>query len=412
MKDERQITDTMLLYEKDGLITSFDAVVTSIADDNSREMYVVLDATAFFPGGGGQQADTGVLIRKNGEKVNVTDVRSHEGCVRHYIDKKLEPGETVTGHIDASLRSRRMQNHGAEHLLCGIIHEKFGYDNVGFHMSDNEVVFDIDGMLDAEDIRLVEECANEVIYKNVPITISFPTPEEAQGLEYRSKLDTYENIRLVTIEGYDACACCAPHVQSTGQLGIVKILDYMPHRGGMRLFMAAGYDAYNDYASLCRSNRIIMDVLSAKRDKTAEYVIGLQDRYNAAKENISELQGMLTAAVAANKLAEIKSREPDAGGPEVIWENRLDMTGLRKLVNECTKACDRIVCAFREEEKGYRYIFSVGDGRSADLKGFTDRFNGECMGSGGGSDIMTQGSSKADRSVIEDYMRRMDKNSG
>ena len=176
--------------------------------------------------------------------------------------------------------------------------------------------------------------------------------------------------------------------------------------------MTAGYDAYNDYASLCRSNRIIMDVLSAKRDKTAEYVIGLQDRYNAAKENISELQGMLTAAVAANKLAEIKSREPDARGPEIIWENRLDMTGLRKLVNECTKACDRIVCAFREEEKGYRYIFSVGDGRSANLKGFTDSFNAECMGSGGGSDIMTQGSSKADRSVIEDYMRRMDKNSG
>ncbi|MBQ6318655.1 MAG: alanyl-tRNA editing protein, partial [Lachnospiraceae bacterium] len=181
MKNERIKSDkTELLYETDGMITEFEAVVTGyLHDPDSDRDYVILDRTAFFPEGGGQQSDTGEIITGDGKSVRVYDVQSVDDSVRHYIDGTLSENDKITGKIDAPSRFSRMQNHGAEHLLCGLIHSRFGYENVGFHMSDEGVTFDVDGPLTEEDIRNIERLANEAVFKNVPVTVSFPTAEEA-----------------------------------------------------------------------------------------------------------------------------------------------------------------------------------------------------------------------------------------
>ena len=408
MKNERiNSKKTELLYETDGMITEFEAVVTeALQDSDSGKNYVILDRTAFFPEGGGQQSDIGVIVTEDGRSVRVYDVQSVAGSVRHYIEGVLSENDRVTGKIDAGLRFSRMQNHGAEHLLCGLIHKRFGYENVGFHMSDEGVTFDVDGMLSEEDIRDIERYANEAVFKNVPVTVSFPSPEEAANIEYRSKLDTFEDIRLITIEGYDVCACCAPHVGFTGQLGVIKILSHMPHRGGTRLFMTAGWDAYNDYVNLHDSNGTIMELLSAGRNKTAEYVRNFADRYNQQKEENGILKKELMNAVSANVIERIRGRGSRDHGPEVIWERRLDWLGLRNLVNECTRQYDGIVCAFDGNDKdGYRYIFAVCKDRAkeAGLKGLTDDFNRKCDGKGGGSDIMVSGSTSCVSETIKAF---------
>lgn len=410
MKNEREKNGkTILLYETDGLLTGFDAttVETGTCTDTGRE-YVVLDRTAFFPEGGGQKADTGILETKDGIKAAVTDVRTVGGVVRHYVDRHIDAGVSLHGKIDEIQRFSRMQNHGAEHLISGLIHKRFGYDNVGFHMSEGELVIDINGPITPEEIRDIEEEANRVVFENVPITVSFPTREEAAALQYRSKLDIEEGVRLVTIEGYDVCACCAPHLDCTGRFGVIKILDMVPHRQGVRITMIAGMDAYADYAMLHARNSKIMELLSAGRNKTASYVEEALSRYAALKEEMSMLKKTMAENETRQAIDRIKSRAGAGDHPELIFSGLTDPVGLRNLVNECTKVCDGPVCAFMKDGGNFRYIFAVRDemAQSFDLRKLVKEFNEECMGRGGGSNIMAQGSCAAQRARIEEFFAK------
>lgn len=366
---------------------------------------IILDETAFFPGGGGQEADTGIIEKGNGSIISVDRVQVTDGNILHITDAPIDAGEKVTGRVDVKTRLPRMQKHGAEHLICGLVHERFGYENVGFHMTDEETVFDVGGPLTKEEIRDIERRANEIIYENVPITISFPSAEEAADIKYRSKLDISEGVRLVTIEGYDVCACCAPHVASTGQIGVIKILSAMPHRGGMRMTITAGLDAYSDYFMLHEQNAVIMDILSAKRNLTAEYTKDMADRMAALKEENRKLKIKLTAMETERILGHIKSRDPKDSSPEVIFSDELDPKGLRDLVNSCTAVFDGIVCAFLFVDDGYRYIFAVREdfAKDYDIRSLSARLNEKLGGRGGGSEIMVQGNVGATRSRIEEF---------
>ena len=408
MKNERNKNDsTELLYETDGMLAEFEATVIGAASEDKMGTYVVLDRTAFFPEGGGQPSDRGVIVSEKGTRVNVTDVRTIDGHVCHFIDGMLSEGEKITGHIDEARRLRMMQDHGAEHLVCGLIHNEFGYENVGFHMSEDEVVVDVSGPLSGEQIRMIEKRANDVVFENVPVTISFPTPEEAAAMKYRSKLDVSENVRLVTIEGVDCCACCAPHVNSTGQLGVIKILSFMPHRSGTRMTLIAGTDAYADYAMLHDSNAKVMAALSSPRDMTGSAISEHMEKFAALKEENTLLRKELADMVAASVLERIKA-DPD-GKKCVIFSDSLDQVGLRNVVNKCTEEFRGIVCAFLSDGSGYRYIFGVNKDMedSADLRAFTNYFNEMTGGRGGGSALMTTGQTPADRSDIENCVDKL-----
>ena len=407
MKNERENRDkTELLYETDGMMTEFEAEVISASEDPSKGRYVVFDRTAFFPEGGGQQADTGTITAEDGTVVNVTDVQTVCGQVRHYTDGSVPEGTRVIGRIDAGKRYSRMQSHGAEHLVSGLIHSTFGYDNVGFHMSDGELVIDFDGPLSDEQLREIEERANRIVFENVPVTISFPSGEEAANIQYRSKLDDLENIRLVTIEGYDICACCAPHVKSTGQFGVIKILSSMPHRGGTRVTMIAGMDAYRDYADLHDNNAKIMELLSAERGRTAEFAADIVQKMQSLKEEKNTVLREMTALVTKDVIAKIEKKDKGSGECELVFSDVLDPKGMRELVNECVRVCDGPVCVFcGNDREGYRYVFGIGKDKagSIDLRSLTDAFNAACSGKGGGSGIMVQGNTYAKRINIESF---------
>ncbi|MCR5832000.1 MAG: alanyl-tRNA editing protein [Lachnospiraceae bacterium] len=405
MKNEREYNNkTELLYETDGMMTEFEATVITASRDGEKGDYVVLDRTAFFPEGGGQQADTGEIIPEGQTAIGVTDVRTVDGQVRHYIKGSVKEGVKITGKIDGNVRYPRMQSHGAEHLVSGLVHSTYGYDNVGFHMSDRELVIDFDGPLSDEQLRQIEERANRIVFENAPVTVSFPSEEEAKNIPYRSKIDGLENIRLVTIEGYDICACCAPHVNSTGQFGVIKILSSMPHRGGTRVTMIAGMDAYRDYADLHDNNARIVELLSAERGKTAEYVLDLTEKMKSLKEEKVSAMRETARLVTEGALERIGKREPGSEDCEVIFTGSLDPKGMRDLVNECVKVCGGPVCAFcGSDTDGYRYIFGVRKDAAerADLRLLNEKFNRECSGKGGGSEIMVQGTSTAKRINIE-----------
>ena len=230
----KQPSATVKLYELDSELYEFEARV--IACEKREGGYAIeLNRTAFFPEGGGQYADPGTLAG-----LKVLDVQIEDGRILHMTDEPLTVGSTIKGILDAEERFVRMQNHSGEHILCGIAHARWGAENVGFHLGDREMTMDLDIPLTEEQLAELELAGNRAVWANAAITAEYPDEKALADLPYRSKLDLTDNVRIVTIEGVDACACCAPHVKRPGEIGAIKIVSAIHHKGGMRLWVLCG----------------------------------------------------------------------------------------------------------------------------------------------------------------------------
>jgi len=407
MKNERYDVDTVKLYESDSYVRSFEAEVSSCSETKinvggkeTKAYAVVLTATAFFPEGGGQYADKGEIDGKS-----VIDVQSGDEGIVHYLSEPIDEGTMVHGEIDWATRFSRMQKHSGEHLLCGLIHNEYGYDNVGFHLTDECVTLDVSGALTDEQLEEIERRANQVIYENVSIIASYPSSEELSELDYRSKLDLVDGVRLVTIEGYDVCACCAPHVSRTGEIGCIKVLEATPHRGGMRIIMNAGIGAYEDYASIARANKSIMSVVSSKRYETAQFVAAMQEKMQKIQSENILLKKEITGYVVNQVKADILARRVDDKSPVLIFTETLDDVQLRNVINECCEIFDGRVAGFLGNDvNGYRYIISSKE-KDQTLPAYAKELNQALDGRGGGNQEMIQGQVKSKREAIEKYVK-------
>ena len=253
---------TEKLYDKDSHLKEFSATVLSC--EKSGENYsVILDKTAFFPEGGGQESDRGDI----GEAA-VLDVRIVSGEIIHCTDRPLNIGEEYACTLNWDRRFRNMQNHSGEHIVSGIVHRLYGLNNVGFHLGA-EMTVDFDGAISREQLLEVERLANKAVFQNVPIRAYYPDEKELKALDYRSKLELTENVRIVDIKGYDLCACCAPHVKKTGEIGLIKILDSFKNKGGERIFIKCGIDALDDYNDKYLNVQKISNLLSVKQYEAA-----------------------------------------------------------------------------------------------------------------------------------------------
>ncbi len=375
---------TEKLYEIDSHLFTFTAEVLACRAEK-KGFSVVLDRTAFFPEGGGQPADTGLLGR-----ARVIDVQVQDREVRHFTDKPLVPGETVEGRLDAEQRRRRMQNHSGEHILSGLVHRTYGYDNVGFHMGAACMTIDFSGELDAAQLTELEDRANETVRANLPLHVWFPGPEELGRLDYRSKLELTENVRLVEIPGVDLCACCAPHVERTGEVGLVKILDSQRHRGGVRLSVVCGMDAVEDYRARHESVAEIARALSAKRGEVTAAFRRVQQEQQALKERCDSLSSALVRQLAG--------AEAETEGNLIVFDGVLGEIAQRDLVNLLAEKAGGFAAVFcGSDGEGWRYI--IGS-RHCDLRAAAGKINAAVNGRGGGKPAMIQGSAFAKQEEI------------
>ena len=267
------------LYYESSHRKDFEAQVIS-CEPEGEGYKVVLDKTVFFPEGGGQYADTGIL-----GGVHVLDAQEKDGIIYHYTDGALTPGEIVKGEIDWEKRFESMQQHSGEHIISGIVHGRFGYNNVGFHLGADYCTMDFDGPITKEQLKEIEEEANRIVYKNLNIEILYPTKEELKDLTYRSKIEIEGQVRIVNIPGVDICACCAPHVDRTGEIGNIKLVDMVSYKGGERITMLSGSRALTDHQQKEESVKKISALLCAKDTEVAEAVEKLkeeQEEYNSS----------------------------------------------------------------------------------------------------------------------------------
>lgn len=378
---------TEKLYYRDAYIKEFSAEVIS-AERCDDGFDIILDRTAFFPEEGGQSSDDGVI----GEAA-VIRVYEKDGIVHHITDA-IPILNTVFCKLNFSKRLEKMQCHTAEHILCGIIYKLFGFDNVGFHLGDDVVTFDVSGVLTKDAVEQVEALANEAVFGNLPIIASFPSQEELSKMSYRAKLDLNDGVRIVRIGDVDTCACCAPHVASTAEVGIIKILDFMKHRGGTRITMVAGRRAYLEFCIQQSNIKRISAMLSEPPHTTADQL----ERYVADAEAVA-----LELRKAKERLALLYA---DTLAPTdrdtVVKLPDFSIDELRAFSNAAISKCEGLLVAISGNENNYKYVISS---RSAISPEQIKIINTALSGKGGGRGNMIQGSFASSYDAILEYFK-------
>ena len=376
---------TTRLYETDSYCRQFTATVLSCQPADGG-FVVELDKTAFFPEGGGQASDTGTL-----GDARVTDVQMRGVQILHTVDAPLTVGETVCGQLNWEQRFDRMQKHTAEHILSGHIHRLYGLNNVGFHLGSEDVTLDFDGELTREQLNHVEVLAQQSITENRAVTVSFPTQEQQQTLVYRSKKEVEGALRIVTIAGVDTCACCAPHVGCTGEIGTVKMLECIRWKGGVRIHMLAGPSAQADYQMRYEQMSAAAAKLSVKQSSLAEAVERLLAERDSLRLALRE-SGRQIARLLVDTI-------PPTDRPVCLLGDDWDNDMMRQIVNGLVTRCGGVCAVFAASGGGYRYVI----GGNGDLPAVAKQVNVALTGRGGGSAQLVQGSVQADAATIRAF---------
>ena len=379
------------LYDRDAYATEFNAVVVSCKPTtyNKQEAYaLILDQTLFFPEEGGQSPDKGTI-----NDIPVLDVQISKDIVTHTITKPIAEGTTIHGIIDWKHRFSNMQQHSGEHIFSGTVHREYGFNNVGFHLSDNGVTMDFDGVLSAEQIKDVEYKVNEAIAKNIEIDVSFPSKEELSVLEYRSKIEIGGAVRIVTIPGYDVCACCAPHVKRTGEIGMFKVMSVQNYKGGVRINMLCGFRALEVFREHLNTVSQLTNLLSTSQETIVERVTQLKDTAHELKQQLGEVK----QDIMFSKIALIPEEEKDV----ILFEEELDTPIMRNVVNALVENHDGVCAVFvGNDTEGYRFILgSKEQDCTAVAASLRDAFSAKC----GGSKGMIQGSVFTTREKLDTF---------
>ena len=381
--------ETRKLYYEDCHLRRFLGQVLS-CEQTDKGWEVILDATAFYPEGGGQACDLGTL---NG--VRVLDVQEKGEQVVHLCENPLPVGETVKGEIDYRRRFLLMQQHSGEHILSGVIHRRYGYHNTGFHMGSEDITVDFDGVIPPEDLPEIEAEVNRAVWENIPIRCWYPSPEELPNVFYRTKKALPWPVRIVEVPGYDSCACCGVHVERTGEIGLVKLFSVIGFRGGSRMEMACGAHALEMLNRAFAQNKLVSQAFSAKWEDTGEAAQRMNQTLEAEKFKSNQLQKQIFALIAESYVN---------CGDVLRFEPGLQSVQIRELADAIAENCGGVAAVFSGEDgKGYGYAMVT---RQGDIREFGRELTKTLSGRGGGKPNFQQGSVTASRAEIEAFFNR------
>lgn len=379
------------LFYRDEYAREFDAEVIS-CQKGKKGYEVALSDTAFYPEGGGQPADRGTL-----GQVNVLDVKRRNGEILHITDAPLEPGMTVHGVLDWERRFDHMQQHSGEHILSGVVHAQFGYDNVGFHMNDEVVTVDFNGPITWEEAMELEDKVNAYIWTDAESRELYPSEEELKAMDYRSKIELKGKVRLVEYPGADLCACCGTHVAHTGEIGLMKILSVSRHKDGVRMEMLFGGRAMKDYDRKHLLNTEFSCRLSSKPYETGEALQRVLDEMNAMKFRMQAMNERYYA---------MRATSIPVGEPVIFFnEPGVSMVEIRKF-------CDYLISTGKvktamiispKDKESVNYVMGSAD---LNMRDVGKLLNEELHGRGGGRPEMVQGSFQAEAEAVEQAFRR------
>lgn len=385
---------TRRLFDEDPRLMTFSANVISC--EKEKKMYkAVLDETAFFPEEGGQTCDKGTLAGQNIEKVIEKD-----GIIYHYLKSPLEVGATVNGIIDWDKRFSDMQQHTGEHIVSGLMHNLHSFDNVGFHLGSEYVTMDFNGVITRDELLRIEYEANKAVAADLPIQVTWPDEAALKSLRYRSKKELEGPVRIVEIPGVDICACCAPHVHRTGEIGIIKLIRMENYKGGIRVYMLCGFRALADYDEKLQTVYRISETLSLKPDKTADGVIKQKEELNSLREQLN----LLKWEYVENDMKALLEGTSDKNKAICLFSKYLDKTNMPRAWKALSSEHDGLCACFAgDDTAGYQFVLG---GRNTDAKEAGNKFVTALNGRGGGSSELFQGRISSGKTEILDFFRK------
>lgn len=379
---------TRKLFYEDCHLTRFSANVT-LCTETEKGFEVTLDATAFYPEGGGQACDLGTL-----GDARVLDVRERGEEIIHLCDRAVSGA--VEGIIDYSRRFDLMQQHTGEHMLSGVLHRRYGVHNTGFHIGSDLVTIDFDGVIPSEDLPDIEREVNFGIWQNIPVKCWIPSPEELEQVVYRTKRALPWPVRIVEIPGFDTCACCGVHVAATGEVGLIKIFSAVPFRGGTRLEIGSGNRALQLLSKVFEQNRLVSQAFSAKILETGEAAARMNEQLAASKFRETGLQRRIFADIAEQYCGK---------GNVLCMEPELESAMVRELADRIADTCGGIAAVFSGRDgEGYKFCLMA---RSGDLRPMGKAMTQALHGRGGGKPDFQQGSVQAGWAEIEAFFREI-----
>ena len=378
------------LFYKNVYLKECDAEVLSI--EESKNGYdVVLTQTIFYPEGGGQSCDTGFI-----NEAHVTSVKRKNDVIIHTVDKELKVGEKVHLKLDWERRYDHMQNHTGEHILSGIIHKLYGYENVGFHMDEEKIQADYDGVLNKEDVEKIEKEINEVIHQNIPVVETYPTDTELETLEFRSKKELVGKVRIITIDDVDICACCGTHVKSTAEVNLIKILSFEKHKNGTRLEMMSGNRALKDYMQKHEQNTKLFQMFSVKPYGVYDAVNKLNNEYHSLQKDYVALQveylnSKVNTFTESNYILD-------------ILDISLSMQAMRDYANKLIEKSKYVCVVAKKDEENYLYVLAS---KTEKVNELSKKLNSILNGKGGGKDTFAQGSFHSTKEDIKEKIEEV-----
>ncbi len=405
---------TIKLYDENAYEKAFTAMVLRCTKNEKGGYWLILDRTLFFPEEGGQTPDRGSIVaivddRVSGEEylsdklqaegIAVNDVQIKDEVIYHLVDKEFEEGATIYGRIDWEHRFSNMQQHTGEHIFSGIVNTRYGYDNVGFHLSDSIVTMDYSGQLSDKDISKVELAVNRAIYENREVRTGYPSAEELSAMDYRSKKELSGAIRIVEVDGYDLCACCAPHVNRTGEIGILKVIGFQNYKGGTRVSILCGRRALEYLAAEHNMITALANDLSTSADC-------IPAQFTKQQEEITRLKRALSDAGEELLMNEALKLPVDMENVCIFAEGVSDANVIRRVVNNLvSERAGYCGIFFAGDNDEYRFIIGCGkDKNSNDILGELKK---KYQVRGGGKPAMVQGSiSGAEMNEIKEIFKQ------
>ena len=363
----------------------FENQCTVLSCEPAKEGFdVMVDRTVFFPNKGGQPCDTGIL-----GGVKVVDVRESGDELILRTDGPLPVGAAVTGHIDEKRRLDIMEQHTGEHVLSWCAYKLFDAVNVGFHCALTYATLDLDKPLTSEQVTEMEDMANGLVRKNLPVTATiYDSEEDLAGVPLRKHAEgLIAPIRVVSIEDADSCTCCAPHVHSTGEIGAIKIVSAVAYKGGMRMTFLCGGRAMKQFQKL----QTAVDAIARKFSTAGDEVLSAVEKQEAELKAVKKEKADLTARLEGYLTAELKAQAEDVKGKKLLVKlTDTDPKRLRPLA--LATLPEKGLTLLLTERNGQLSYVLCANGLKLDMGELIPAVNLALGGRGGGRGTLAQGS--------------------
>src|SRR5712692_10452294 len=315
------MTVTERLYYHDSRLLEFDARVISLSERDDGQIAVTLDRTAFYPTGGGQPSDTGIL----GEARVVDCIDAQSDGVLHVIQGSVpEIGDTIRGKVDWLRWRDHLQQHTGQHILSAALVKLFDAPTRSFRVLEHDCEIDV-ALDDPTDERIEQavDLANQIIWENRPMTIRQVTSVEAANLPLRKEPSREGELRVIEIEDFDLTPCGGTHAKSTGEVGVIAVRSWERAKGLVRIQFMAGIRVLADYRKANRTARSVADVFSAGREGSPVLVGQLVGENKRLRRRVSELE-QVACRVEAEDLLRGSSPTVREGVESASDSNRVD----------------------------------------------------------------------------------------